>query len=67
MNSKEAKAPSRSHANDNGEELRALLEKSGEVPPVDFAKYAKRAAEVITRSRSITRGAETESAAVARV
>jgi hypothetical protein len=49
MNSKEAKAPSRSHANDNGEELRALLEKSGEVPPVDFAKYAKRAAEVITR------------------
>jgi hypothetical protein len=31
-------------------EIRRLLEESGDVAPVDFQKYAKRAAEVITRA-----------------
>jgi hypothetical protein len=39
-----------SHANDNGEQMRALLEQNPEVAPIDLAKYARRAADIISRA-----------------
>jgi hypothetical protein len=41
-------------------EIRRLLEESGDVAPVDVQKYAKRAAEVITRAveKARARGAQ---------
>jgi hypothetical protein len=41
-------------------EIFRLLEESGDVAPVDFQKYAKRAAEVITRAveKARARGAQ---------
>jgi|tagenome__1003787_1003787.scaffolds.fasta_scaffold20973618_2 nicotinate-nucleotide pyrophosphorylase len=39
-----------SHANDNREEFRTLLEQSGDVAPVDIQTYAKRAADIISHA-----------------
>jgi hypothetical protein len=38
------------------QELRALMENTREAAPVDFAKYAKRAGEIITQAIEKARG-----------
>ena len=43
-------SPSAADLKNKKKEIRRLLEQSGEVAPVDLQKYAKRAAEVITRA-----------------
>jgi len=41
-------APTPANSNEKRQEVQRLLQESGEVAPVDFHKYAKRAGEVIT-------------------
>lgn len=41
---------SASPSTEDQEELRALMDKNREAAPVDFAKYARRAGEIITQA-----------------
>ncbi len=51
MHARNKFAPQEAHANDN-KELQRLIRDSGEVAPMDFQKYAKRASDIITRAAS---------------
>ena len=55
MRQKESKAATPPHASDNGDQTRPLLEQSGEVAPIDIARYEKLAADIITRAAAKAR------------
>ena len=50
MRQQDSKTAIPSHAKDNSEEFRTLLEQSGEVAPVEIDTFAKRAADIISRA-----------------